>query len=200
VTEDAPPDRKHGPYPLILCSHGNNSFGAEYEALLQQWASAGYVIAAPDYPLSNQNGPGDADPSDVENQPADARFVIDRVLASSSKRSGALSQLVNAKRIGASGHSLGAITTYRLVYQTCCLEKRIKAAAPMSGVAGDAPDYFSGISTRLLAEHGDAGGTLPYSAGADAFAKASPRSSFSHSSVECIRRRIAVDRTPSRQQ
>jgi fermentation-respiration switch protein FrsA (DUF1100 family) len=104
--------------------------------------------------------------------------VIDRVLASSSKRSGTLSQLVDAKRIGASGHSLGAITTYRLVYQTCCRDNRIKAAAPMSGVAGDAPDYFSGISTPLLAERGDADGTLPYSAGTDAFAKASPPKFF----------------------
>jgi dienelactone hydrolase len=178
VTADAPPDRKHGPYPLILYSHGNNSFGAEYESLLRQWASAGYVIAAPDYPLSNQNGPGDADPSDLENQPADARFVIDRVLASSSKRSAVISRLVDAKRIGASGHSLGAMTTYRLVYQTCCRDKRIKAAAPMSGVAGDVPDYFAGISTPFLAEHGDADGTLRYQAGADAFTKAGPPKFF----------------------
>jgi dienelactone hydrolase len=172
VAADARPDRKHGPYPMILFSHGNNSFGAEYERLLRQWASAGYVIAAPDYPLSNQNGPGDADASDVENQPADAHFVIDRVLASSSKRSGPLSHLVDAKRIGASGHSLGAITTYRLVYQTCCRDRRIKAAATMSGLAGTAPDYFSGISTPLLAEHGDADTTLPYAGGVAAFANA----------------------------
>jgi hypothetical protein len=137
-------------------------------------------FAAPDYPLSNQNGPGNADPSDLENQPADARFVIDRVLASRSKRSGALSRLVDAKRIGASGHSLGALTTYRLVYQTCCRDKRIKAAASMSGLAGNSPDYSSGISTSLLAEHGDADGTLAYSAGADAFAKASPPKFLSH--------------------
>ena len=58
VTADATPDRKHGPYPLILYSHGSNSFGAEYEPLLRQWASAGYVVAAPDYPLSNKNSPG----------------------------------------------------------------------------------------------------------------------------------------------
>ncbi len=178
VTADAGPDREHGPYPMILFSHGNNSFGAEYERLLRQWASAGYVIAAPDYPLSNQNGPGDADPSDVENQPADARFVIDRMLASSAKRSGSLSHLVDAKRIGASGHSLGAITTYRLAYQTCCRDKRVKAAAPMSGLAGDPPEYFAGISTPLLAEHGDADGTLPYSGGVSAYAKAGPPKFF----------------------
>src|SRR6266511_4052033 len=178
VTADATPDRRHGPYPMVLYSHGNNSFGAEYEALLRQWASAGYVITAPDYPLSNENGPGDADPSDVENQPADAHFVIDRMLASSAKRSGTLSHLVDAKRIGASGHSLGAITTYRLVYQTCCRDKRVKAAATMSGTAGDPPDYFAGISTPLLAEHGDADATIPYQAEADTYAKAGPPKFF----------------------
>ena len=178
VTPDARPDRKHGPYPLILFSHGNNSFGAEYEPLLRQWASAGYVIAAPDYPLSNENAPGGATAADLSQQPADARFVIDRMLALSSRRSGRLAGIVDAKRIGASGHSLGAITTYRLVYDTCCADRRIKAAAPMSGLAGNPPQFFTGISTPLLAEHGDADGTLPYQGGADAYAKASPPKFF----------------------
>ena len=172
VTADATADRKDGPYPLIVFSHGHNSFGAEYEPLLRQWASAGYVIAAPDYPLSNKNAPGGATAADLGEQPADARFVIDRTLALSSKRSGTLADTVDAKRIGASGHSLGAMTTYRLVYDTCCADKRIKAAAPMSGVAGDPPQFFTGLSTPLLAEHGDADGTLPYQGGADAYAKA----------------------------
>jgi dienelactone hydrolase len=178
VTADATPDRKHGPYPLILYSHGTNSSGAEYEPLLRQWASAGYVVAAPDYPLSNKNSPGGAIITDLDQQPADARFVIDRVLALSSKRSGTLARAVDAKRIGASGHSLGALTTYRLVYETCCADKRIKAAAPMSGAAGDPPQFFTGISTPLLAEHGDADGTIPYQTGADTFAKASPPKFF----------------------
>jgi dienelactone hydrolase len=178
VTPNAPPDRRRGPYPLVLYSHGNNSSGQEYEALLRQWASAGYVIAAPDYPLSSQNGPGEADPSDVENQPGDARFVIDRVLDASAKRVGTVAHLVDAKRIGASGHSLGAITTYRLVYETCCNDRRIKAAATMSGTAGDPPDYFTGISTPLLAEHGDADTTIPYQSEVDTFAKASPPKYF----------------------
>jgi fermentation-respiration switch protein FrsA (DUF1100 family) len=64
------------------------------------------------------------------------------------------------------------------VYETCCADKRIKAAAPMSGAAGDPPQFFTGISTPLLAEHGDADGTIPYQTGADTFAKASPPKFF----------------------
>src|SRR5262249_27546003 len=150
----------------------HNSFGAEYEGLLRQWTSAGYVIAAPDYPLSNMNAPGGATAADLDQQPADARFVIDRVLTLSSQRSGVLAGTVDPRRIGASGHSPGVMTTYRLVYEACCADKRIKAAAPMSGLAGDPPDFFTGISTPLLAEHGDADGTLPYPGGLAAFTKA----------------------------
>jgi dienelactone hydrolase len=178
VTADATPDRKHGPYPMILYSHGSDSSGAEYEPLLRQWASARYIIAAPDYPLSNKNAPGGAIITDLDQQPADARFVIDRMLALSSKRSGTLARAIDSKRLGASGHSLGALTTYRLVYETCCADKRIKAAATMSGAAGDPPQFFTGISTPLLAEHGDADGTIPYQTGLDTFAKASPPKYF----------------------
>lgn len=178
VSEDAAPHRNRGPYPLIVYSHGNDSTGTEYEPLLRQWASAGYVIAAPDYPLSNENAPGGGDVSDLGEQPADARFVIDRVLALAAKRSGTLSRLVDSKHIGASGHSLGAITTYDLVYKSCCADKRVKAAAPMSGGAGDAPEFFADITTPLLAEHGDADGTIPYQVGASSYAKASPPKFF----------------------
>jgi dienelactone hydrolase len=185
VTPHAAPDRKHGPDPMILYSHGHDSFGAEFEPLLRQWTSAGYVIAAPDYPLSNKNAPGGADGSDLGEQPADARFVIDRMLASSTKRSGQLSHLVDANDIGASGHSLGALTTYRLVYETCCADKRVKAAAPMSGVAGGPPEFFTGISTPLLAEHGDADGTIARQAGAPTFANASPPKVLPHADRRC---------------
>jgi dienelactone hydrolase len=178
VAADATPQSKRGRFPLIVYSHGNNSLGTEYEPLLRQWASAGYVIAAPDYPLSSKNSPGGADASDLAQQPADARFVIDRVLALDAKRSGTLSGLVDAKRIGASGHSLGALTTYRLAYQACCLDKRIKAAAPMSGAAGDPPEFFANINTPLLALHGDADNTIPYQLGVETFAKASPPKYF----------------------
>ena len=59
-TANAPPDTKNAPYPLILFSHGLGARGVAYENVLKAWASAGYVVAAPDYPLSNSNAPGGA--------------------------------------------------------------------------------------------------------------------------------------------
>jgi dienelactone hydrolase len=172
--EKAPPDTKAGPYPLILFSHGLGARGVFYQDVIKTWVSAGYVVAAPDYPLSNQRAPGGVSfgraIGDTKNQPADASFVITEVvkLDKDGKQLGG----IDAKRIGASGHSLGGITTYGIAYSGCCHDKRIKAAIPMSGLAGvvePADQYFQDGATPLLGLHGNADGTVPYSAGKAAY-------------------------------
>jgi fermentation-respiration switch protein FrsA (DUF1100 family) len=178
IVDGATPARGEGPYPLVLFSHGLLATPGVYEGVIGEWVSAGYVVAAPEYPLSNTNAPGgsvwDSGIGDVENQPADASFVIDQVLAL-SKEPGPLEHMVARKRIGASGHSLGGITTLGLVYADCCIDERIDAAAPMSGATGiidERADYYLEIDTPLLLLHGDADGTLPYSGSTHAFAQA----------------------------
>ncbi len=179
-TVDAPPLTASGPYPLVLFSHGALARGIVYERQAVAWASAGYVVVAPDFPLSNTNAPGGASLAgavgDVKNQPADDSFVLDQVLELNRDRSqdSPLYQLVDPKRIGAAGHSNGAITTYGLVYTDCCTDRRVKAAITESGVAGivdDAP-YFQGKNTPLFILHGDDDALVPYSAGQAAYDKA----------------------------
>jgi fermentation-respiration switch protein FrsA (DUF1100 family) len=179
-TVDAPPLTASGPYPLIVFSHGALARGVVYERQAAAWASAGYVVVAPDFPLSNTNAPGGASLTgavgDVENQPADDSFVIDQVLALNrdGSQGSPLHQLVDPKRIGAAGHSNGAITTYGLVYTECCTDPRVKAAIAESGVAGivdDAP-YFQGKNTPLFILHGDDDPLVPYSAGQAAYDRA----------------------------
>lgn len=75
VTDDADP--LPGPYPLVVFSHGVTGRGVFYRAVLATWASAGYVVVAPDHPLSNADTPGGATVTDVDNQPADVSFLID---------------------------------------------------------------------------------------------------------------------------
>jgi dienelactone hydrolase len=175
--ESAPPDTKDGPYPLILFSHGLGARGVFYQDVIKTWVSAGYVVAAPDYPLSNRNAPGGASfgraIGDTKNQPADASFVITEVikLDKDGKQFGG----IDAKRIGASGHSLGGITTYGVTYSGCCRDKRVKAAIPMSGLAGvvePADQYFQDGATPLLGLHGNQDGTVPYAAGTNAYGMA----------------------------
>jgi dienelactone hydrolase len=176
---NAPPDTSGGPYPLILFSHGLGARGVFYQDVIKTWVTAGYVVAAPDYPLSNANAPGGANfgraIGDTKNQPADASFVISEVikLDKQGKQFGG----IDAKRIGASGHSLGGITTYGVAYSACCHDKRIKAAIPMSGLAGvvePGEQYFHNGAVPLLGTHGNADGTVPYSAGKLAYTNAQP--------------------------
>ena len=122
-----------GPYPLIVFAHGLGGSPQGYEQLLTAWAAAGYVVAAPLFPLSSSVTPGGPDGGDVGSQPGDMSFVIDQVLKAAAATNGPLSGLVDPNEIGAAGHSNGAITTLGLVANTCCRDSRVKAAVVMAG-------------------------------------------------------------------
>lgn len=179
-TVDAPPLTKSGPYPLVILSHGALARAVVYEAEAKTWASAGYVVVGPDFPLSNANAPGGVTLSgsvgDVKNQPADDSFVLDQVLDLNRDQSkgSPLYGLIDPERIGAAGHSNGAITTYGFVYSDCCTDTRIRAAIAMSGIAGIVDDtpYFQGKNTPLFILHGNADPVVPYSASQQAYDEA----------------------------
>ncbi len=122
-----------GPYPLIVFAHGLGGSPQDYQPLLSAWAAAGYVVAAPLFPLSSSETPGGPDGGDIGNQPGDMSFVIDQVLKASRATNGPLSGRVDANEIGAAGHSNGAITTLGLVANSCCRDDRVKAAIVMAG-------------------------------------------------------------------
>jgi hypothetical protein len=63
-----------GPHPLILFAHGFALTPADYAPLLRAIASAGYVVAAPIFPLTNTNAPGGPDEADLANQSRDVSF------------------------------------------------------------------------------------------------------------------------------
>ncbi|MGH9093375.1 MAG: neocarzinostatin apoprotein domain-containing protein [Acidimicrobiales bacterium] len=135
----AAPDRRTGPYPLVVFGHGLGSTPEAYLPLLQGWASAGFVVAAPRFPLSSSETPGGPDAADVVHQPGDMSYVIGAVLRASAAATGPLSGLVDPHEIGAAGHSNGAITTLGLVADTCCRDPRVKAAVVMAGTTEGMP-------------------------------------------------------------
>jgi len=122
-----------GPYPLIVFAHGLGGAPQEYQKLLTAWAAAGFVVAAPVFPLSSSETPGGPDGGDIGNQPDDMSFVIDQVLKDSAAATGPLAGLVDSNEVGAAGHSNGAITTLGLVANSCCRDTRVKAAVVMAG-------------------------------------------------------------------
>ena len=57
----AAPARAPGPFPLVIFGHGFAVTPGPYASLLEAWARAGYVVAAPIFPLGNANAPGGAE-------------------------------------------------------------------------------------------------------------------------------------------
>lgn len=149
------PPASGGPFPLIVFAHGYNATPAPYAEMLRSWARAGYVVAAPTFPLTNSGTPGGPDRGDVANQPADVRFVISQLLVAGSK-SGPLDGLINPQKIAVAGHSDGGITAAEVAYNTCCRDPRISAAVIMAGAAVDVPggSYFPPGTAPVLVIQG----------------------------------------------
>jgi len=142
VMPGAPVDRRGAPFPLVVLSHGLGGTVAGLLPLAATWASAGYVVALPRFPLTNFATPGGPDANDVQNQPADVSFIIDEVLAESGASGELLSDAVDGDQLAASGHSNGGITTYGLIANSCCRDPRIDAAVILSGVVS--PSFGEG--------------------------------------------------------
>ncbi|MDQ4070203.1 MAG: hypothetical protein M3203_12150 [Actinomycetota bacterium] len=173
-TPDAPAAAR-GPFPLIVFSHGSGvSSPARYDLLFRSWASAGYVIAAPTHPLSSTNLPGGG--SDVVNQPADLSFVIGEMGRRSSDPASPYHRLVDGDRVGAAGHSLGAVTALGAVSNHCCLDARIRAAAILAGRKAAFPvdGWVTGPRAPLLVVHGDDDRLVRLAEGQQIFDEAAP--------------------------
>jgi len=159
-----------GAFPLVEFSHGVTATGPEYVPELLQWARAGYVVAAPTFPLSS--GPG-GEVDDVVNQPADVSFVLTSVSALAEDSTDALFGHVATNCIAIAGHSLGAVTTLDAVYNSCCADVRARAAVEISGLLLpiDHGTFASPPPVPMLMLQGDQDDTVPYSLGQLAYAK-----------------------------
>lgn len=159
----APADRQAGPFPLVVFAHGFDVTPATYARLLRAWTRAGYVVAAPVFPLTNANAPGGADERDLLNQPDDVSFVITSLQAASAAPTGPLSGLIDPAKIAVAGHSDGAETALAVAYNNHVRDRRIKAAVVMSGaeITG-LPGYrFTPDEPALLAIQGTADRSNP---------------------------------------
>jgi dienelactone hydrolase len=165
------PAHAGGPYPLIAFAHGCGGSARDYAPLLQAWAATGYVVAAPDFPVSSLHSSGVACITDIASQPGDISFVISRVLGLDGARHG-LGHVVDHAHIGVAGHSLGGVTTLGVAFRSCCRDRRIAAAISFAGTPLIRGTDFRGVATPLLLVHGDADQTVNYSASVTAFEKA----------------------------
>jgi fermentation-respiration switch protein FrsA (DUF1100 family) len=171
---NAAADTADGPYPLIAFAHGLGASPQLYLPLLRAWARAGFVVAAPAFPLTNDKTPGGPVAGDVVHQPGDISFVISSVLRASGGPTGPLAGLVDPDAVGAAGHSNGAITTLGLVANTCCHDDRVKAAIVMAGTTENFPDgkYDFASAPALMIVHGTDDSLVPYDEGVATFNQA----------------------------
>jgi dienelactone hydrolase len=145
-----------GPVGLIVFGHGFDVTPAYYWRLLDAWAQAGYVVAAPIFPRGNQYAPGGPDEADIVNQPRDVSFIISRMLAASAERQGPLAGLIDPNKIVVSGQSDGAETALAVAYSSAYRDPRVRAAIILSGDDGLRGTYFPPGSPPLLATLGTA--------------------------------------------
>lgn len=145
-----------GEHPLIVFAHGLDVTPGPYARLLQSWARAGFVVAAPVFPLTNPHAPGGPDERDVASQPRDVSFVISSLLALSEASGGPLSGLVDANEIAVAGHSDGAETALAVAYSRRYRDPRVRAAAVLSGaeMSGIGGYDFADRKVPLLAAQG----------------------------------------------
>lgn len=157
-----------GPFPLIVFSHGLGGHPDKFTELLGTWARAGYVVAAPAFPLTNSTVAGNSqNAGDVGNQPGDVRFVLSQVLREARTKGSRLYRAVDGRHVGAAGLSLGGLTTYGVTFDDCCRDPRFTAAMVLDGFGaplGGADDRlrFDGHIPLLIA-HSDTDPAIPYS-------------------------------------
>lgn len=146
-----------GPFPLIVHSHGLSDTNVGERYLAEHLARRGYLVAAPNFPLSDIMAPGGPTLVDVPDQPLDLRFVIDQLLADPD-----LGPAIDAARIGASGLSLGGLTTLLVAYHPTRRDPRIRAAFAMAPPACLLlPSFYATARVPLLVMQGDSDWIVP---------------------------------------
>jgi len=144
------------PRPLVVFSHGMAGHPRKFETLHAAWAEAGYAVAAPVFPLSNDGAEGSfSNTFDVVNQPDDVSFVLDELLARSDDPVSDLAGRFDSSRVGAAGLSAGGWTTYQVGVNQSVRDDRISAAAVFAGAFSSEIEFVAEDGLPVLVMQGD---------------------------------------------
>ena len=128
-----------GPYPLVLFVHGSSSDRTAYTTLTGGLASAGYVVAAADFPLTSSATPGGSSDLHVSDEVGDLSFLCDQLAAVSLAAGDALKGAVDGQHYAVVGHSTGgavaALAAFAGNDSLVMHDPRVSAVVPLSGDA-----------------------------------------------------------------
>ena len=144
-----------GPFPLVVFAHGYAVTPEFYRPMLERWAAAGYVVAAPTYPILS-GIPGGPSQVDETKTFGDTSFVITQVLALGG--GDPIGARVDGQRIGLTGHSDGEVIAFGTGMFECCRDMRVDAVLAMAGNLENANNPFvrdSGIPIMHVMETND---------------------------------------------
>ncbi len=133
---DLPADKAHGPYPLVMFAHGFGVTPGFYAELLQRIASAGYVVAAPTYPILSGSPAGPSDTVGWEDTFTDTRFATSSVLDLSATGDATLGGMVDPQRIAVAGHSDGALIAFGDGFEAWRTDARVRAVISYAALLG----------------------------------------------------------------
>jgi dienelactone hydrolase len=133
---------------LVLLAHGFGGRTERFDSIGRLLAASGYIVAAPTFPLTNQDAPGGQlnGLSDAVEQPADLSAVISALLAATGDPQDPLFGRIDGARIGALGHSLGGTTVIGATHTACCADPRLDAAVLVAPAAFAVNAYFGAIT------------------------------------------------------
>jgi predicted dienelactone hydrolase len=166
AVRDATPRKNHGPYPLVVFSHGHGGLRWQSTFYTVALASHGYVVVSPDHSGDTLDvilatGELPSILAGYEERTLDARFLLD-AFTKNLPGSDPLTGLINKDQIGVTGHSFGALTSMRTAFQ----DPRVKAIVPQAptdsalALVGAPLDYI--LQTPTMIEGAGKDRTLPY--------------------------------------
>jgi predicted dienelactone hydrolase len=130
AVRDAAPASAHGPFPLIVFAHGQGAVRWQSTFYTVLLASHGYVVVSCDheggtlYDLVRGQLQNVAE--GLEQRPVDVVHLINRMAR--LKSGDPLAGLIDLERVGVTGHSFGALTSFRVG----ATDRRVKAIVPQA--------------------------------------------------------------------
>jgi predicted dienelactone hydrolase len=164
--------------PLIVFSHGSGGIAIQSIHLMEQLASHGFVVVAPNH-TGNTNadvtgGTAVSITQALLDRVPDTSFVIDHMLALAATPGDPFFGSIDAQHIGVAGHSLGGFTALAVKsgYQGIPPDARVGAIMPIAPGASWISDaelanitvptlFMTGTLDGLLAEEAHAAGLIP---------------------------------------